>query len=194
MTKAALKKARARVKPRTSNGTPAVKWRPEFIERVRGAAFQGATQAEIAKMLGVAVTTLHRWAKGKPEFSKALNERDEADARVERSLYERAIGYEYIETTSEAECVAFNEDGEQVPVDSPFAYSSEIVMVPKKQVTKKEAPSTTAQIFWLKNRKPESWRDKSVVEHEDPQKRVAALQMGRKRIADARKKRESKES
>jgi len=27
------------------------------------------------------------------------------------------------------------------------------------------APDTTAQIFWLKNRKPDKWRDKQNIEH-----------------------------
>lgn len=29
-----------------------------------------------------------------------------------------------------------------------------------KTVVKQVVPDTTAQIFWLKNRKPEQWRDK----------------------------------
>jgi len=34
-----------------------------------------------------------------------------------------------------------------------------------KIVTKEVQPDTTAQIFWLKNRRPEAWRDKQEVEH-----------------------------
>ena len=31
-------------------------------------------------------------------------------------------------------------------------------------MTKQVAPDTTAQIFWLKNRKPQEWRDKKETE------------------------------
>lgn len=34
-----------------------------------------------------------------------------------------------------------------------------------KKVTKEVVPDTTAQIFWLKNRRPDKWRDKQDIEH-----------------------------
>ena len=37
-------------------------------------------------------------------------------------------------------------------------------MVITKEITKEVVPDTTAQIFWLKNRKPEQWRDKRVID------------------------------
>ena len=37
-------------------------------------------------------------------------------------------------------------------------------MVITKEITKEVVPDTTAQIFWLKNRKPEKWRDKRVID------------------------------
>ncbi|HLS07388.1 MAG TPA: hypothetical protein VK079_05485, partial [Bacillota bacterium] len=55
-------------------------------------------------------------------------------------------------------------------------------------VTKEVQPDTTAQIFWLKNRKPAEWRDKQEIEHtgglnntnteltpEEREKRIAEL-------------------
>lgn len=39
-------------------------------------------------------------------------------------------------------------------------------LVVTKEVTKEVVPDTTAQIFWLKNRKPNDWRDKNKVELE----------------------------
>ena len=36
-------------------------------------------------------------------------------------------------------------------------------MVTTKEIVKEVTPDTTAQIFWLKNRKPEEWRDKKDV-------------------------------
>lgn len=61
------------------------------------------------------------------------------DRQVEKSLLQRALGYSYEETSEKYE------DGE----------------LTERKVTKKHIPpDTTAQIFWLKNRKPEQWRDK----------------------------------
>ena len=75
------------------------------------------------------------------EISESLKSNKEiADIAVENALYKRAIGYQYTETTKEAGKVV-------------------------KTVVKEVAPDTTAQIFWLKNRQPERWRDKQEVQH-----------------------------
>ena len=44
--------------------------------------------------------------------------------------------------------------------------TGEYEMVTTKEVVKEVTPDTTAQIFWLKNRKPEEWRDRRTVENE----------------------------
>lgn len=41
--------------------------------------------------------------------------------------------------------------------------SGELVVT--KEITKEVLPDTTAQIFWLKNRRPDKWRDKRDIEH-----------------------------
>jgi hypothetical protein len=68
-----------------------------------------------------------------------------ADERVERSLYQRAVGYE------QEEVKIFMPGGAEDPVYAPFRA--------------KIAPDVTAGIFWLKNRRGDSWRDKHDVEH-----------------------------
>ncbi|CAI3601335.1 hypothetical protein CNEO2_2630002 [Clostridium neonatale] len=68
------------------------------------------------------------------------------DIQVENALLKRALGYKYDEVTKE-----LNEDTGELEVT--------------KVVTKEVQPDTTAQIFWLKNRKPEDWRDRKEVEH-----------------------------
>lgn len=65
-------------------------------------------------------------------------------------MLKRALGYTYKEITREAQ---FNPQTEQYE------------MVVTKEITKEVVPDTTAQIFWLKNRKPDEWRDKKDVEH-----------------------------
>jgi hypothetical protein len=65
--------------------------------------------------------------------------------RVERSLYERAVGYNY-----EAVKI-FMPAGREKPVYAPY-----IEHIP---------PDVTAGIFWLKNRDPQHWRDSQLLEH-----------------------------
>jgi hypothetical protein len=64
--------------------------------------------------------------------------KEEADSRVEQSLYQRAVGYSF-----ESEKVFCNKDGE-------------VTRVP---IVEHVPPDVTACIFWLKNRDPAHWRD-----------------------------------
>lgn len=106
----------------------------------------GATDQEIADFFEVDVRTVHRWKAEHEDFRHALKSgKAEADERVERSLYQRAIGYE------QDEVKIFMPAGAAEPVYAPYRA--------------KIAPDTTAAIFWLKNRRPEDWRDKQVTEH-----------------------------
>lgn len=61
-------------------------------------AIKGATDVEIAEAFGISVRTLNRWKKDHESFMLALTAgKDQADAKVEKKLYERAIGYRYTE-------------------------------------------------------------------------------------------------
>lgn len=103
-------------------------------------ARDGLTDEQIAHNIGISAVTLYDWKKKFPKFTKALKKSKEvADIEVENSLYKRAMGYEYVEETQELR------DGE---------------LTTTKRITKQVPPDTTAQIFWLKNRKPRQWRDK----------------------------------
>jgi len=105
-----------------------------------GLARTGKTIAEISEAFGIAKSTLQEWGKEHPELSVALKiGKSEADAKVENSLYKRALGYE----VKESKIVQTPQGDKRIEV-----------------TTKQVAPDTTAQIFWLKNRKPEEWRDK----------------------------------
>ena len=111
----------------------------------------GRTEDEIRRRLGVAMSTFSTYKNQYPELSEVLKRgKAEADYEVEDALFKRAIGYEFEEITSER---VYNERTE------------EWVLEETKRVLKKQAPDTTAAIFWLKNRKPQVWRDKQDVEH-----------------------------
>lgn len=105
----------------------------------------GADNAGLAKRLGCGLTTLKKLKREYPEFVALIKDgREEADLKVESALYRRAMGYEVEETTTE---VLVNKDG-----------SGTTTYV--RKVKKHIAPDTTAGIFWLKNRKPQEWRDR----------------------------------
>lgn len=123
----------------------------EGLLQLEAWARNGLTDEQIAANIGIRRETLYAWKKDFPNISNALKRGKEiVDIQVENALLKRALGYTYKETTREAQ---FNPQTEKYE------------MVVTKEVTKEVVPDTTAQIFWLKNRKPEEWRDKKDVEH-----------------------------
>ena len=123
------------------------KYKPEFCSVARKLCEGGSTDLEIADALEIGISTLKRWKSEHAAFRTALKEsKPEADERVERSLYSRATGYEHDE------------------IDIRVV-NGEIVQTP---IRKFYPPDTTAAIFWLKNRRPDLWRD---VNHLDVTKR-----------------------
>lgn len=120
------------------------KFKPEFVAQARKLCKLGATDIELADFFGVDVRTLYRWKAEQAGFCQSLKVgKDEADQRVERSLFARANGYEHDEVDIRV-------------------LGMKIV---KTKLRKFYPPDTTAAIFWLKNRKPKEWRDKQEVEH-----------------------------
>ena len=100
------------------------------------------TNEQIAQNMGITRETLRVWSNKYSVISVALKRGKEiVDRQVENALLKRALGYQYDEVTRE-----MVEDG-----------SGRLVVT--KVVTKEVQPDVTAQIFWLKNRKPEVWRD-----------------------------------
>lgn len=115
------------------------KYKPEYVEQAAKLCALGATDIEIADFFGVDARTLYRWKGEYPEFCQSLKVSKEiADDRIERSLFARANGYEHDEV--DIRVVA------GVVVQTP--------------IRKFYPPDTTACIFWLKNRRPDLWRDK----------------------------------
>lgn len=123
--------------------------------KVEGWARDGLTDEQIAKNIGIRRQTLYDWSKRFSVFSDALKRGKEViDRQVENALLKRALGYKFDEVTKELGEVVDTETGKRVPK-----------MIEVKRVTKEVAPDVTAQIFWLKNRKPVEWRDKRQLEH-----------------------------
>lgn len=115
-------------------------FKEEYIEQARKLCELGATDEEVADFIGVSVRTLYRWNIDHPKFCQALKVGKEvADQRVEQSLYHKAVGY------SHESVKIFMPAGASEPIYAPY--------------TEHIPPDTTAMIFWLKNRKPDEWRD-----------------------------------
>lgn len=125
------------------------KYKPEYAGQATKLCALGATDQEIADFFEVDVRTIHRWKADHDEFCHSLKAGKEvADERVERSLFQRATGYE------QEEVKIFMPAGRDEPVYAPFRA--------------KIAPDTTACIFWLKNRRRDLWRDKTQQDHFSP--------------------------
>ena len=124
----------------------------ENLLRVEEWAKNGLTHEDIAHNIGINVATLYDWRNKYPEIDNALKKGKEvADILVENALYKRAIGYTYEETITEiTEIPYIDKNGKQAIKKEKHI----------KKVEKTALPDTTAQIFWLKNRKPTVWRDR----------------------------------
>lgn len=125
----------------------------KYAEQVSKLCALGATDEEIADFFGVSVRTIHRWKLQHEDFCHALKSGKElADDRIERSLYQRASGYTYVEQQ------AFKVKTVQYDNGKRILETEEIKVV---DVERYAVPDTTAAIFWLKNRRSEDWRDVS---------------------------------
>lgn len=115
-------------------------YKPEFASQAEKLCKLGATDRQLADFFGVSEQTINAWKIAHPAFLESLKAgKEQADAAVADRLYQRAMGYEHPE----------------VHITN---YQGEITMTP---ITKIYPPDTTAAIFWLKNRRPEQWRDKT---------------------------------
>lgn len=127
---------------------------PEGLTLLEGWARDGLTDEQIAGNMGITRSTLYAWKDKYSDISDTLKSGKEVvDRAVENALLKRAMGYRYEEVTKEPGTIEDEESGEL-----------KRVMVETKRVTKEVQPDVTAQIFWLKNRKPDVWRDKQQVD------------------------------
>lgn len=132
----------------TKRGRPTV-YKAEYAKQVHNYCLLGATNADLARFFSVGATTIDRWIASHPDFRGALKAgREQADSNVAKSLYRRAMGYSH-------KAVKI------ITVPRGGNHGSDVEEVP---YTERYAPDTVACIFWLKNRRPDMWRDKQGLE------------------------------
>lgn len=120
---------------------------------LEGWARDGLTDEQIAKNMGISVKTLFNWKTNYLPILQALKKGKEVvDYEVENALLQKALGMtKVIQKPFKLKEVKY-ENGKRISEKERIEYAEEEVFIP---------PDTTAQIFWLKNRRPDKWRDKS---------------------------------
>lgn len=104
---------------------------------------EGAIDKDVAKFLGVSHNVFYKWKREFQEFSDTLKRgKSLPDTKVENALYQRAIGYSH-------------------PDIHLSVWQGKVI---ETEFIKHYPPDPTSMIFWLKNRKPEEWRDKQDID------------------------------
>lgn len=112
----------------------------------------GYTDEMIFNRLGISKDTFYVYKRTHTDLSDALKRGKEVvDVEVENSLLRKALGFkETVKKGIKVKEVLYT-DGKRTSEKEHIEFVDEEVFIP---------PDTTAQIFWLKNRKPKEWRDK----------------------------------
>ena len=152
------------IKPKIkSNRGRKTLFRAEIIHESEIMASYGLTEAQIANVLNVSPFTLSRWKRKNPEFEQALKRgADISNHQVTKSLFHRALGYGYNEVSYEK--VTLGNLAAKVDKKAEIETILNMDAYKTKVVVKQVLPDVTAQIFWLKNRQPDLWREKHEVD------------------------------
>lgn len=133
------------------------KWlEPEGLLLLQSWARDGLTDEQIARNIGISRSTLAEWKNKYPDISDTLKKGKEiVDIQVENALLKKAIGFkEKLSKPFKVKRTYYDERGKKVETED-IVYVEEEIYNP---------PDTTAQIFWLKNRRPDKWRNREEIE------------------------------
>ncbi|HDU3224665.1 TPA: helix-turn-helix domain-containing protein [Listeria monocytogenes] len=129
----------------------------EGLIKLEGYARDGLIDDQVAAKIDIARQTLYEWKKKYPVIDDALKRGKEVvDRHVESCLLKNATGYTYTEDVPMRIKEKYYDEKDRL------CEKEKVIVV---QVNKQKPAETVAQIFWLKNRKPENWRDKQNIEH-----------------------------
>lgn len=122
------------------------RWDEKTQARLERLYRDGYTDKQVAFLLEIKEQTITNWKKRHPKFFASVKDwKVGADGEIEVSLYKRACGYSHPE----------------------IKFFSTATGIESVETIKHYPPDPTSMIFWLKNRQPEKWRDRSDVELTD---------------------------
>lgn len=126
-----------------SNGKVA-KWHDDRIREVYELCLMGATDEDVANVMGVNINTINLWKRTHSEFAISMKRgKDLADAKVAAALYKRAVGFKIME-------------------DDIKIYKGQIIRTP---VRKYYPPDSWAAHKWLTVRQRTKWAEVSRTEN-----------------------------
>lgn len=117
----------------------------------------GYTNKEAAERSGIGERTFYDWIKAYPQFAQSVeraraNGEKNAIARVEASLLDLAVGFEYEEVATEYE---------SRPNPDETSKEKYIPVIKKQRRTKKRVVQSIEAIkFYLSNKCPEVWKNR----------------------------------
>ena len=129
---------------------------PEGLLKIEGWARDGLTEEQISHNMGISYSTLKEWKNKYSAISATLKKGKEViDRQVENALLQKALGItKMVKKPIKLKEVLYD-NGKRISETERVEYADEEVYIP---------PDTTAQIFWLKNRKPDEWREKKDID------------------------------
>ena len=118
---------------------------------LEGWARDGLTDEQICKNMRVGHTAFNEWKNRFPEIAEALKKgRGPVDIEVENALLKSAKGYTVKLKKPIKVKVEKRLQGKGTIIEETIEYAEEEMHVPA---------NVTAQIFWLKRRRPSKWGD-----------------------------------
>lgn len=129
------------------------KWMtPDGLMLLTAWARDGLSDEQLARKIGISTSTLYEWKKRHQEISEALARgKEPVDIEVENALLKSALGHTVtVKKPIKVKKVQMKVGEGRIETET-IEYADEEVYIP---------PNSVAQIFWLKNRRPDKWRDK----------------------------------
>ncbi len=128
------------------------------LEQVKEWKLNGATNKQIAKNLGISVSSFCEYLNKYPEFRQAIEKGKEVMAdEIENALFKSAVGYNYIKKIPfKAKKIIYDpETNKKISETEEIIYGETEEHVP---------PQAIPGIFMIKNLMPDKYKDK--IEHE----------------------------
>ena len=119
----------------------------------------GLDQDEIIESLGLNRREFDKLMENKKISSALTKGQDNCARKVEQALYSRAVGFNYEETATTEKPEKTASRAAKPDSAAPETGPGKSISSSSRSIIKKVIPDVTACIFWLRNRRPDKWRD-----------------------------------